>query len=213
MNVELNVEPGTRRRRTAVPSGRRSRPAADDDGSSLMDLLVSLGIMSVVTAMIVVSVVQMFRLTSSAESRTIAQTSVSLALLRIDRQIRYSSGIGTAHTADGALRIEYEVVMTGRHTCYQLRLAGGILQQRSWTSKANPVNPTVWSTLASRITAGSFTIGQPTDDVGFQRLTVRISAGTSPAVRTSEVTFTALNTDLDTPVNNPVPCVEGRDLP
>jgi hypothetical protein len=183
-----------------------------EGGSSLMEVMVSMAIASVVTALITVSMVQMFRMTSGSEIRSIAQSSVGNALLRIDRQVRYSSGVGVEYAYGGGRRIEYEVLEKDRVACHQLRLSGQRLQVRSWTSGFASV-ATPWSTLASGLTAGSFTTLQPDDVWSHQRLRVRLSSGADGAGRSVDVSFTALNTDPETPTTNPAPCADGHGLP
>jgi len=90
--------------------------------------------------------------------------------------------------------------------CVQLRLAGSgsrnlQLQSRSWPMAA-PGGLTIWAPLASNLNAvaGSapFVRTQPTTAVNHQLLTVRLAAQSGSAVKTSTLTFTALNTYAST---------------
>jgi hypothetical protein len=176
-------------------------------------LLISVTVMSVVAAIATTGLVQMLRITGATEERAVAQSSVGTALMRIDRQVRYSSAVGQPYVLHGATRIEFEVVEKGEVVCQQLRHTGGqLLQQRRWVHGVTPLSPTTWTTLASGITAVDFTRIDATDTRSFQQLTVTVKAGGQRG-RTSSVTFTAMNTDGDTATRNPLPCGEGSELP
>jgi hypothetical protein len=193
-----------------IPAGR----PRDDSGTSLAELLVSMGVMSVVGALATTGLVQMLRITGATEQRAVAQSSVGTALMRIDRQVRYSSALGRPYALDGATRIEYEVVETGTVVCQQLRHTANrqLLQQRRWIRGATPPAPSPWTTLATDVTAVTFARIDATDTRGFQRLSVTISVGGQRG-RTSSVTFTAMNTDAGTAGRSPQPCSEGSSLP
>jgi Tfp pilus assembly protein PilV len=177
---------------------------------TLMEILVAMTIMSVVMAAVTTGLVQMFRATTSAESRAIAQSQVSLALLRLDRQIRYASGISVPHlAADGTQLVEYLFVQTGKSTCAQLRVNAQRLQQRTWVSGS--FSPTGWITLASGLaSAAPFSRVDSTDEQGHQRLRIALSvvsgSGGTVTTRHGDVAFTALNTDRD---SSAAVCVEG----
>jgi type II secretory pathway pseudopilin PulG len=201
-------------------SMRTDRPAADDAGTTMLELTVAMTIMTVVMALVTAGLLQFFRLVGGTEQRNVAQSTVSLAMLRLDRQIRYSSGIG--EPSQDQTSVAYEVVETGQTVCYRMRQNGTRLQQLRWVGGTTP-NPAGWTTLAGEITSVRFErdpahgkVDPTTDpaDAGQnrQRLKVTVVAGSAPRGRETSVIFTALNTDIDTPTTNPTPCDEGSGL-
>ena len=182
---------------------------ADDSGSTLAELLVSMSIMTVVMTIFTAGIVRMYRTANTTEVRAIAQTQLSLALLRLDRQVRYAAGIGLEYSSGADRYVEYLVIGTGGAQCYRLRLSGGRLQQRTWPSGSSPTLS--WTTQASNLTSTyPFRRIDADDAVGFQRLEVDLAtagAGSAPATK---IRFTALNTSRE-PITNT--CDQGRGLP
>jgi prepilin-type N-terminal cleavage/methylation domain-containing protein len=183
-------------------TGHHHRRTPDaDTGLTLMEVVVAMSIMLVMMAGVTAGLVQIFKLTSVTGTKAVAQSQVRLVLLRLDRQVRYASGISTPHIdASSVQYVEYKFVEKGRSTCVQLRVTGGNLQQRSWTS--GTFAPTSWATLASGVTSTwPFTRVDATDEVGHQRLKVVLSAtagtGTGTETKAGTVTYTALNTNRD----------------
>jgi hypothetical protein len=73
-----------------------------------------------------------------------------------------------------------------------------VLAQRSWTYQVSPLDLTSWSALASGVTSATpFAYLAPTDTLGYQQLTVTLSAGKDA----NSETFTALNSDRTTGQN------------
>ena len=194
---------------------RALRTPRGDDGFSLVKIMVVLGIMSVVGAVFTTGILQIYRTAAAAEADSTAQTQLSIALLRLDKSLRYAYAIGAVHTEGTAPYVEYLVMApeTGGSTyvkrCVQLRLAGADpqnlqLQSRSWALSA-PGSATAWVPLAANLTtvAGSapFVRTQPTAAVNHQLLTVRLGARSGKASKTSVLTFTALNTYASTAVD------------
>jgi hypothetical protein len=144
---------------------------------------------------------------------------VSLALLRLDKQVRYAAEIGAPRPATGTPQyVEIQLPMTrGVQQCLQLRVYNGLLQQRTWTSGVSPVVATGWSVLASGVTSPRpFTLLTPadTDAIGYQRLRVQLTAasgaGSNRVAKTSDITFTAQNSSRE---SGTTPCAEGWTLP
>ncbi|WP_433291314.1 PulJ/GspJ family protein [Actinoplanes sp. CA-030573] len=180
-----------------------------DLGYSLIEMMVVLGIISVVGAVATTGILQVYRTNVVAESDAAVQSQLSVALLRLDRSIRYAYAIGTVHNegAAGSPYVEIMVVEKEQPTdttyakrCLQLRLTGTgprnqQLQSRSWTI-GSAAAPSGWQPLASNLVGGvtPFVRIQPTQAVNHQLLTVRLSAGSGTMTKTSAVTYTALNT-------------------
>lgn len=179
-----------------------------DGGYSLVEMLVVLGIISVVGAVATTGILQVYRTNVAAESDSAVQNQLSVALLRLDKSIRYAYSIGTVHN-EGAADTPYVEIMvvekerptdtTYAKRCLQLRLTGPDprslqLQSRSWTLPSGA--PGAWQPLASNLVGGAvpFARTQPTQAVNHQLLTIRLSAGSGTTTKTSAVTYTALNT-------------------
>ena len=176
----------------------------DDRGVTLLEVVVAMSMMLVAVSAVTAGVVTMFRTASTTALTSTAQSQVSLVVLRLDRQVRYATGISRPRVVDGTQYVEYLFVEQGRLTCVQLRVAGGNLQQRSWTSGATP--PGDWATLASGVaTPHPFTHLAADDQIAHQRLTVAVhataDAGSETRTKHRTVTFTALNTTRDSPTD------------
>jgi type II secretory pathway pseudopilin PulG len=179
---------------------------ASDSGASLIELVVAMGIMTVVMAVFTTAAVKMFRVEDDTETVATAQSQVNLAFLRLDKEIRYATGISVPDTS----RVEYLRTDAGGPTCTQLWLDSGAaeLNTRSWTRGTTP--GTGWTRLASGVTAT-----QPFDrlaaaaPVYVQRLHLHLVVGSDPAhTKAMDTTFSALNTSLTTASDTI--CAEGR---
>jgi prepilin-type N-terminal cleavage/methylation domain-containing protein len=183
----------------------------DDAGVTLLEVMVSMSVMAVVAAIFTAGIVGMYSTANGTEARATAQTQLSLALQRIDKQVRYASGVGREYSAGDDRYVEYLVAGVTDARCYRLRLSNGRLQQRTWASTAPPPVVWPWATLASGLSSiHPFRRVDADDAVGFQRLEVSLTAAAgagSPAPAT-RLTFTALNTSRQTVGD---PCVEGRN--
>ncbi len=195
----MNGEPAEDRCVVMAGTGR-----GDDRGVTLVEVMVAMSLMVVVMSAVTAGVVDMFRTASTTALTSTAQSQVSLVVLRLDRQVRYASGISLPRVVDGTQYVEYMFVEKGRNTCVQLRVTGGKLQQRSWTSGSPP--QVDWTTLASGVaTPQPFTHLAADDQVAHQRLTVAVQATADAGVATRTkhrtVTFTALNTTRNSPTD------------
>jgi prepilin-type N-terminal cleavage/methylation domain-containing protein len=190
-----------------------------DDGLSMIEVLVSMVLMSIFMAMFFGGITQMFRSDYRAESGGAAQTQINLAFQRLDRQIRYAAGISNDGTMFGDPVIEYLTTSGASATCTELRLnaGSGQLQIRTWTQGASPLVPGRWLPLASQVVpaADPFTFLPADSTLNFQRLELKLSVtdgtGKDQATRASDLTFTALNTSLGT--GSDTVCTEGRAIP
>jgi len=127
------------------PSGRRP-----ESGASLLEVTITLALLSVVTAMIlaVLDVVQ--RGVVKAESRSRSVDEARLAARQIDRQIRSGNVLYTPESGGMALRVYTQA--NGEQKCVQWRLAGRQLQWRSWaTTWATDGNVSPWRVAADDV--------------------------------------------------------------
>jgi prepilin-type N-terminal cleavage/methylation domain-containing protein len=208
-----------------------SRRDRDDDGFSLVEVLVSLGVMSVVMVVFTTAILQVYRTSAKTESISIVQGQLQTAFQRFDRELRYASWIAQPGQVGTAWYVEWAGY--DGNTCGQLRLetastangnnANGIMQWLSWSRTATPPAPgTAGRTVASNLVAPDSTgpferqlagavtgTGDGADFTpDFQRLRVHVSAQRGDSIAQVDTTFTALNTSRDTPATND--CSKGR---
>jgi len=175
-------------------------------------------LVSIFLVMFTGGILQMYRSANKHESLSTAQSQINTAFLRLDKEIRYSSGISTPATVGSDPYVEYLMTNTGTAVCVEVRLhvSNGQLQRRTWTQGASPLVPTAWIPLASGVSGATpftFTAADPT--YNFQRLELKLTGtagmGTTATTKPTDVTFTALNTSLST--NSTTTCTEGRTVP
>ncbi len=188
------------------------RRLADDAGTSLMELIVGMAIMSIFMAMFTGAIWTMYGTVNKVESVTDSQAQVNQAFLTLDKKVRYASAISTpgVSATSAGWYVELLSTYTGTNTCTQLRMdpAGKKLLQRTWTVvNSTDANVSGWLPLASGLTNGSAAANSATQPfvltaaplratVAFPRLTVTLvaTAGTSSATTSkANMTFTLIN--------------------
>jgi prepilin-type N-terminal cleavage/methylation domain-containing protein len=185
-----------------VPVHDRRPSSASDAGFSLIEVMATTAVMAVVLAMFGGAVVQVYRGANHEDSMSLAQAQLHDAFIRLDRDIRYASGISAPGLVGGTRYVEYVITNTGVSDCTQLRLtSGGLLQSRAGRAGAQP---TAWSTIASYLTpplgftrSAATSSGAPYQQLSVQ-VTVRAGNGGTAVSRQARYTFTALNTTADT---------------
>jgi type II secretory pathway pseudopilin PulG len=193
------------------PAGRRT----DDAGFSLIDMVVAMSVLSIVLAIFTGAVVRMFNAAAATEARADASAQITIAVMRLDKEIRYADGISQPGSAAGDPYVEYLTTGTGSPVCVELRVHGGQLQRRSW-AQGGSIPRNTWLPLATGVTATTpFTRYPAGSTYTFQRLKLSVTAtgggGRTTAAKTTDVTFTALNTSLATTSDST--CTEGRSVP
>jgi prepilin-type N-terminal cleavage/methylation domain-containing protein len=214
---------------------RRPATARDDAGFTMAEILVTMGVMSVVMVVFTAAILQMYRTSAKAESISIVQAQLQTAFQRFDRQLRYASWIAQP----GQVRTAWYVEWAGYDgsQCYQLRLetastsdqdspndGHGVLQMLTWPRATPPAADTPGQTVAANLvtpdSGGPFdrqvpaVTGGTGSGVGsdfspdFQRLRVRVAARVGDSTAQIDTTFTALNTSRNTPSTNE--CSQGR---
>lgn len=187
-----------------------------DAGFTLLELMVSLAILSVAMSIFMTGLIQFFRSTSKIESASIAQSQVETAYDRLDREIRYASALSVEGVVNGDHYFEYRTENSGTSMCTQLRLrvADQQLQRRTWVDGPTPITATPWIPLASGITGTHpFTFIPADGTYEWQRLAIDLSAaaGGNATSKPLKVTFTALNTSRST--SSIDVCAAGRTVP
>lgn len=185
---------------------RRLTKLRRDDGVTLAEMAVTTSIMAVVMAIFTTGVVQLFKAGNNSDLVAQTQGQLNTAFLRLDRNLRYASGIGPVHASGDNSQVEYlnTEVTVGEPECAQLELnkAARVLRRQVWPQTTRP--PGKWVVLANDVdvSKSSFELLAPTSDTGFQRLRITLVVASNPgsgqAAATTEITFTALNSDLTT---------------
>ncbi|MEO3935329.1 hypothetical protein V3N99_01080 [Dermatophilaceae bacterium Soc4.6] len=151
----------------------RARPLqrlTDDEGSSLLELLVGIAITAVFGAMFSGAIFMMTNSTKTAQSITTSSTQLSTAFTKLDKTVRFAAALSPPGRSTGSLGpvswyAEFRTTNTGAEVCTQLRVdqATQQLQSRTWTVVAGVgTGATGWTILAQGIVNGDVT--DPTAD-------------------------------------------------
>jgi prepilin-type N-terminal cleavage/methylation domain-containing protein len=211
-----------RRRLRLFPPGR-------DSGVTLAEMMVSMTILLVVLTMFTTGIVQIYRAVNKTESMSIAQSEINNLFLRLDKEIRYASGISLPAQVGADWYVEFETTHSVPAKCTELRLTAGSakLEHRAWAQGTPP--PVTWTPLASGISAAPASTppastppatvapfflveAGTTGNFDFHRLTLAlvVTSGrdTTATSAATSVTFTAVNTSRST--RSETVCSEGR---
>ena len=194
------------------------RLRTDDRGLTLIEMIVSIVILSVVMILFTGGMLQIYRNVNKTESMSTVQTQLNVAYLRLDKEIRYASSISTQDAEGSDYYFRYLISNTGTQTCVELKLDGTAktLLRRTWTHTTGTPAPSPWLPLASNVTATSPFL---TTDAAGSQLTPRVQvsirawsgASNDATSRASNAVFTALNASggsADASV-----CSEGDSVP
>ena len=160
---------------------RQLRPAVKDDarpdsGFTLLELMVAMGILSLVLALSFTVVAKIISTTAASQARSSAVDEARNAVEQMERQIR-SGNVITAPTYDSARKLWLLQVYTqvnGNQRCVQWRVNANqdTLQFRSWSpSWAQDGDITPWGAVAQYI------VNDP------------VNSSDTPFVRTNDTTF------------------------
>lgn len=180
------------------------RRLGGDDGMTLMELMVGMGIMTIFMGIFTTAVVAMFSSTSKTQAVKNSSTALNTVFDRLDRQVRYASVIDQPiKTTINPTTVEWSVAFrtddptsTTSATCNELKIRqvpGSTLEQlveRTWTRTTNTdgstsaSNVSAWGQLAGGITLTDqtgatvtpFALLTPTDGVAVQRLSLKLAA-------------------------------------
>ena len=132
--------------------------AVGDDGLSLIELIVAMGVFSIVMTMFFTVLVVIQDNTTKATNRSISNDEVRLALQQIDREIRSGNVFqdpASETPAGMTMRIYSQANFPTRpsgHRCVQWRIASQQLESRSWDvnwSSTGDISP--WRVVARHI--------------------------------------------------------------
>jgi prepilin-type N-terminal cleavage/methylation domain-containing protein len=195
-----------------------------DAGFSMMEIVVTMTIMAIVLVIFTAGITQAFSAEDRVSAVTTSESQLTIAFQRLDKEIRYASGISTPALIGNDQYVEILSSFTGTPTCTEFRIhaATGQLQQRSWTQGMSPLLPGAWIQLASGVTSTfpltpattAFTVSQADSTFNFQRLEVKLTvlsgSNSTATSKQSDVSFTALDTSLIT--SSGTTCTEGRTV-
>jgi len=215
---------------TRLRAAARAR-SRDDAGYSLLEVLVTMGVMSVLMVIFTTAIIQVFRTSGKAESIAAAQSELQRGFQRFDRELRYASWIAQPGQVGTAWYVEF--AGPDGTECLQLRLetapatgtgsrdGQGVLQLLRWKAAAlPPVKNQPGQTVASQLVVTGVdpfferqAAGVSPDPDSefipdFQRLRVRLTSRVGSGTAQVDTTFTALNTSRTTPTTHT--CGNGR---
>lgn len=132
------------------------RRAEGDAGMSLVELLVSMGIFTVIVSIFMAGVVVMTRNTTRAQAVGDSGDTVRKVYQRLDRDVRYAAAINRPGAgATGTYYVEYLITAVDaglKPLCTQWRYTAATrkLEVRTWRDVATPA-PTAWRTMATNV--------------------------------------------------------------
>jgi prepilin-type N-terminal cleavage/methylation domain-containing protein len=200
-----------------------SRERRDDAGFSLTEVVVAMGILSVVMVTVLGATMQIYSAVNRTENTSFAREQLGNAFRRLDKELRYATWVSTPGQVGGRWYLEYATTAG----CHQLMMAGGVLTVASWTLPGT--NPGPAATIAGELglPAGTvpFTVYAPgtkpyasaspgTAGMGRDYATehtqvrLRFTATVGKVTLPFDTVFTAQNTDRNTPTLNG--CSDGR---
>lgn len=163
-------------------------------GMTVTELIVAMGIFTVIVAVFMAGVVVMTRNTARAQAVADAGAAALKVFQRLDKEVRYSSGINAAGpgSTTGTVYVEYLVTAVEAGTtpkCTQWRYSATSrkLELRTWPNVTG-ASPTAWRTMATNVRNDLSVASQtpfvftPADTVnGKQQLAVRLDIGPGAA--------------------------------
>lgn len=189
-----------------------ARRERDDSGFSLIEVMVGSAVMSVVMAIATAGFVQMYHATEEADSAATAQSNLTDAFAKLDREVRYAYRINPAYQlGTTAYAVDYLIDNgTDPLLCVQISMPidGGALVRLQWPETSTSADPAAISTgVAADLvpaTAGvnPFTVKSAgTDTSNFDRLLVNVNStigvDANGSTRNYNLQFTALNTTVN----------------
>ena len=199
---------------------RRIDESRSDNGMTLVELIVAMGIFTVVVSVFMAGIVVMTKSTARAQAVGDSGDAALKIFQRFDKQVRYASsinGAGAGATA-GTYYVEYlvsAVVANQSPVCYQWQYstANRTLAVRSWKDVA-PRTPTAWSTVATNVRNDLSNVAErpfvftAADPINLrQQLSIHLDIGPGPAGSAArkgaaiDSNFVARNSSAGSPSN------------
>lgn len=184
------------------------RDRSNDDGMTLIELLVGLGILTVVMTIATGGILQVFRGINRADAADAVQSRLHVAFTTFDKEVRYAAWLRPPAGTTRYTYVEFlsAVAQTREDRCHRAVVdrTAGTLRLQSWRPGTTP--DAGRALAAQLVTTGSpavFTVFEAdtaADGVTAPhqrlriRLTARAGAGTDQRTVSSDVTFSAVNT-------------------
>ncbi|WP_256041414.1 type II secretion system protein [Cryobacterium sp. SO1] len=190
------------------------QPEASEDGMTLLELVVAMGIFMIFIALILTTTVTLAQSATRAQMTAEASNSTLVVFGNFDRQARYADSVNYPGSGpSGARYVEFRtagIAAAGTATCTQWRFVPSLsrLESRSWKDVSGVVLPGFTTKLTNVIDDGGatypFTL-TPANLTGaeMQQLTVTVHSGNAglQAEAAMSTTFTARNSSPDSPSN------------
>lgn len=194
-----------------------------DGGTSLIELVVGMTVLSIFLSMFTGAVIMMNQATNKAQSVSTSSLQLNQAFLSLDKTVRYAAAISSPGRCTGSTctpadwYVEFLMTNVSPQRCTQLRVDSNQLQARSWDPASPPPVSAQFIALASGVTNGTSTDPDPfvpTATAVNQQLTITLaarsgSASTQATTSQSAFTFSALNSSIP-PVTSPNCLLAGR---
>jgi prepilin-type N-terminal cleavage/methylation domain-containing protein len=110
---------------------RLRRASDDDDGFSLIEVLISMSIMSVVMVVAIAAIAQIYSNVNRTDQTAFARDVLGNGFRRMDTELRYARWLSKPDWVGTRFYFEYEVPNNG---CRQLKYEDGAVYLSSWTS-------------------------------------------------------------------------------
>lgn len=196
-----------------------SRSRRDDEGMTMIELLVGMSLMMIFGAMFTAAIYLIHNTLSKSESITESAAQLTTAFHQLDRTARYAAAVSQpGQSGAGDWYVELRTTNTGVEVCTQLRVnhITQQLQQRTWTvvnSAATSLTP--FLPVADGVTNGSvangsanppmpFVLTAPNNNINVQQLTVNlvVTIGNPSATSSNTVTYPAVNSNASSTGSN-----------
>jgi len=203
---------------------RRHAQRSAEEGFSLIELVVVMGIFTMILGIITASVVEMMSQTRKESGQADNLDSARKIIQTLDTEVRYANAVTVPGTGtDGSYYVEWRSGNSGQQqTCTQWRYipSTGQVERRSWLpplavggSASAPTNWYLEGTGVSLLGTTPIWSIAPTSAVDdHEELVVQFmsSHGAPVSQATNQITLTAVNTASSSPLTPPVCTEVGR---
>jgi Prokaryotic N-terminal methylation motif len=182
--------------------------ARRDDGITLIELVVGMGVMAIFMGLFTAAIVGLNGIAGHVESVASASGNVNAAFIRLDRMVRYASSISTPTAtvnSAGNYYAEFQTTNTGSPVCTQLQLntTKRQLLLRTWTVTAGGQYANLspkFSVIANEVAPSGVpfrlnaygTVAQEQLTIS---LTSAVGSGSKATTAAQLMTFTAVNSN------------------
>jgi prepilin-type N-terminal cleavage/methylation domain-containing protein len=133
------------------------RRRREDEGYSLVEVMVAASLMAVVTAVTLTAIIQIYSGVNRAEETVTVRDRIDVSFRRLDKELRYATWISDAKAVNGRWYFEYALPPVTdsnnvrQYPCRQVALDKGVLTMASWNQPST--NPGTPFTIAEGVTA------------------------------------------------------------